>query len=72
MDLNNDFVWNELFNLAQNEEDKDNIERLKNILEIGEARVLFNTIFALSDAKDIKILEKHRCYKSYGRIQLIF
>lgn len=60
MKLNNDFTWNDLISLAKNDEDKDNIERLKNILEIEEARFLLNTISSFSDAKDVKILEKYQ------------
>ncbi len=60
MGVTNDFGWDELFNLAQNDEDKDNIKTLQNILTIDETRFLFNNISTFSDAKDIKVLEKYQ------------
>ena len=60
MDLNNDFVWNELFSLAQSDKEEDNIKTLRNILTIDETRLLFDNISNLKDPKNIKILEEYQ------------
>lgn len=60
MDLSNNFAWNELFNLAQSDEDKGNLEILQNILTIDEVRFLYNKISTLKNPKSIKILEEYQ------------
>ena len=60
MDLTNNFAWINLLDIATNNEDTRNIKELKGILDISEARFLFNTISKFENPEEIKVIEGYQ------------
>lgn len=60
MNLTNSFEWKELFALAKNKEDIENIKELKETIVINEVEFLFKIISEFKNPGEIKVIEEYQ------------
>ncbi len=55
-DFTHEWTWSEIINHTNDQETKEQIERIKKLISVEEAHTLFFYLSALEDPKDIKLL----------------